>query len=124
MKEKINGIVMLGYSYEDSRKIILALPSIFGLNIDTIREKKEFYDMIGLSDVFIVKPKYLIQSVELSYARYMFYKDRGIDIDMSNYSILFISRGNFYNKYKIDKIDILELYNYNRDCVLSKKKVI
>ena len=30
-----------------------------------------------------------MQSVELSYARYMFYKEIGINIDSSNYNILF-----------------------------------
>ena len=65
-------------------------PQIYSSNINDIREKKEFYDEIGLSDIFIVKPKYLMQSIELSYARYMFYKEMGIEINKDNY---------FLNKY-------------------------
>ena len=48
------------------------------------------YDSIGLERLFVVDPKQIIQSIELSYARYMYYKESGINIDMNN---------NFYLHY-------------------------
>ena len=62
-----------------------------------------------------------MQSVELSYARYMFYKDRGIDINMNNYLILFMGQRNFYKKYGIEKNEILELYSYKNDVICKIK---
>ena len=54
------------------------------------KEKIEFYNSIGLHELVLVAPRRLMQSVDLSYARYMFYKDKGIDVSIDNYIILFI----------------------------------
>ncbi|UKI58153.1 MAG: hypothetical protein L6V81_01540 [Clostridium sp.] len=44
-----------------------------------------------------------MMSLDLAYARYMFYKDIGINIDMNNYSKLFHSNKQFYDRFGIEK---------------------
>ena len=46
-----------------------------------IKQKIKFYDSIGLHSLAVKDSKQLMQSTALSYARYMFYKDNGIEID-------------------------------------------
>ena len=55
-----------------------------------------------------------MQSTTLSYARYMFYKEKGIEITMENYMKLFISNVQFEKAYKTTKKEILEKYNYEK----------
>jgi len=54
----------------------------------------------------------MMQSVNLSFARYMFYKNKDINIDMSNYRLLFINQKEFIKKYGINNKELLDLYNY------------
>ena len=62
----------------------------------------------------IVNTHKLVQSVDLSFARYMFYKDNKIEIGMDNYENLFIRNNKFEKKYGITKKALLEKYNYNK----------
>lgn len=91
------------------------LPSLLGLSIDKIREKKEFFDWIGISQVMIINTKYMIQSVSVSYSRYLFYKSIGINIDMSNYNLLFVNQRDFISKYKISNEELVKIYDYDKD---------
>src|SRR5574344_1465820 len=81
MKQKIDDIGKLGYSREDVIKMTKSLPTIFGLSIENVKQKIEFYDSIDLHLLPIIDSKNLMQSTALSYARYMFYKDKGININ-------------------------------------------
>ena len=80
LKKKIEEINMymekLGYSKEEVIKMTKSLPTIYGLSIDNIKQKIDFYDSIGLHELAINDTKKLMQSVSLSYARYMFYKEK------------------------------------------------
>ena len=80
--------------------------------MDNIKQKLEFYKSINMEQIPIVHPKYLMQSVSLSYARYQFYKDRGKDITMDDYRGLFIGNKQFEKEYHITKSELLEKYNY------------
>ena len=55
-----------------------------------------------------------MQSLALSYARYMFYKDKGIKIYESNYNKLFIEQKQFEKQYGITNQELLERYEYNK----------
>ena len=115
----MNQFVSLGYTYDQVLKIFLEFPSLYGYNIDTIKIKKEFYDAIGLCDIFVINPKSMIQGIDLSYARYMFYKDIGIDININNYRLLFVNEQVFMKRYKIDNDSLIWLYS--RDIEVKKK---
>ena len=115
----------LGYSDTEVRMMTVSLPSLYGLSIENIRIKKEFYDSIGLSRLMIVDPKKVMQSIELSYSRYMFFKDIGIDINMGNYRVLFDSQKRFENRYGKNNKTLIELYKFNgfvnKNCKCKKR---
>lgn len=100
----------------------ISLPSIYGFNIENIKEKVEFYDSIGMHDLLVVNTKNLMQSVALSYARYKFYLSLGINISMDNYEKLFISNKVFEKLYGIKKEELLNRYSYE-EYIESKEKV-
>ena len=121
IKQKITDLRMLGYSVEDVHFITINFPHIFSLSIDNIREKVNFLDSIGLSDIILSHPKRLIQSVDLSYARYVFLQAMGEVIDKDNYHKLFVNEMQFSKQYKVTNSELIELYKYDRVCEKSKK---
>ena len=56
--------------------------------------------------------KQLMQSVSLSYARYMFYKEKDIEINDKSYIKLFIGQKPFEKAYGITKEKLLKKYDY------------
>ena len=116
LKKKIEEINMymekLGYSKEEVIKMTKSLPTIYSLSIDNIKQKIDFYDSIGLHELAINDTKQLMQSVSLSYARYMFYKEKSIEITDRSYKKLFIDQKRFEKAYGITKEELLEKYDY------------
>ena len=116
LKKKIEEINMymekLGYSKEEVIKMTKSLPAIYGYRIDNIKQKIDFYDSIGLHELAINDTKRLMQSVSLSYARYMFYKEKNIEITDKSYNKLFINQKQFQKAYGITKEELLEKYDY------------
>ena len=94
----------LGYSQEEVIETTVSFPEIFGLSVETIREKIKFYDSINLRGTMIKFPKKLMQSVRLSYARYMFFvKEHNIVVSDDDYTGLFMAQVYFERKYGINK---------------------
>lgn len=112
IKQKIEDMEKLGYSREEVIKMTKNLPSIYGFSIENIKQKIEFYDSIGLHSLAIVAPKNLMQSTKLSYARYMFFKEKGIVIDETSYRKLFVNQKQFEKQYGLTKNEILQKYPY------------
>ena len=112
LKQKIEDMEKLGYSKEEVIKMTKSLPTIYGLSIDNIKQKIDFYDSIGLHELAINDTKKLMQSVSLSYARYMFYKEKNIEITDKSYNKLFIDQKQFQKVYGITKEELLEKYDY------------
>ena len=112
IKQKIEDMEKLGYSKEEVIKMTKSLPTIYGLSIDNIKQKIDFYDSIGLHELAINDTKKLMQSVSLSYARYMFYKEKSIEITDRSYKKLFIGKKRFEKAYGITKEELLEKYDY------------
>ena len=112
IKQKIEDMEELGYSREEVIKMTIGLPTIFGLSIENIKQKVEFYNYIGLHSLAVVEPKKLIQSTKLSYARYMFFKEKGIVIDETSYRKLFVGQKQFEKQYGLTKNEILQKYPY------------
>ena len=102
----------LGYSRAEVIKMTKSLPAIYGYRIDNIKQKIDFYDSIGLHELAINDTKRLMQSVSLSYARYMFYKEKNIEITDKSYNKLFINQKQFQKAYGITKEELLEKYDY------------
>ena len=124
LKKRIEEINMymekLGYSRAELIKVTKSLPTIYGYSIDNIKQKIDFYDSIGLHELAINDTKQLMQSVSLSYARYMFYKEKGIEITDKSYNKLFINQKQFEKAYRITKVELLEKYDY--EAYIQQKK--
>ena len=114
IKNKFIELLNLGFSIDEIKKMTIKFPSLYSLSIDNIRKKREFYDMVGLSDMMILEPKYIMQSIELSYARYMFLKNIGININMNNYRILFMGQNQFEKRFGKNNEQLIKIYNYDR----------
>ena len=114
MKQKIVDIMDLGYTKEEVIKMTKTLPTIYGLSIENIKQKIDFYNLIGMHELAVVDAKMLMQSINLSYARYSFYMNLGINVDMNNYRKLFINQKQFEKTYGITKEELLKRYDYNK----------
>ena len=114
IKQKMDNLISLGYSHEDVIKMTKQLPALFGLSIETVKQKIDFYKQTNLDDIVLTDTKKLMQSTDLTYARYMFLKDKGIEITVNYYNKLFYSAKIFEKQYGIDKSTLLEKYNYQK----------
>ena len=114
IKQKIEEMKKLGYSREKVIKMTKSLPQIYGYSIENIKQKIEFYDSIGLHCLAVIDPKKLMQSTKLSYARYMFFKEKGIAIDETSYRKLFVGQKQFEKQYGLTKNEILQKYPYEK----------
>ena len=113
VNNKIKDLINLGFTYEQVIKMIKLFPPILGLSIETIKEKIDFYRELNILDVIIENPKYLMQSVNLSYARYMFYLMEKNDVINSNTSRrLFVGDKQFSKQFKVTKEELLKRYSY------------
>ena len=120
IEQKIEDLISLGYSRADVIKMTKTLPALFGLSIENIKQKITFLGERQLDFIVIEDTKKLMQSIDLTYARYMFFKDKGIEVTKDNYRRLFYSAKIFEKQYGIDKSTLLEKYNYQE--YLNSKK--
>jgi len=125
IKNKINDIESLGYTRGEVIKITVNLPSIFGYSTENIREKILYLREIGLEDVVVLDPKKIMQSVDLTYARYRYLTEElGLTLDMLNYRYLFEGEKSFVRKFKISKGELLEKYNYENEVRKNDNKTL
>ena len=120
LNKKYQYFIDKGYTLEEIIKMTKTLPALFSYSEENIEEKLNFYNNINLSLIAINDTKKLMQSVELSYARYMYFEERGITIDESNYIRLFYNNKKFTKQYGITKEKLLEKYKYDDE---KRKKV-
>lgn len=119
MKNKIKEIMEFGYSYDEIINMTKNFPQLYSLDIDNIKEKIIFYENIGLADLVMIKKKFLMQSLKLSYARYQYFLSIGIVINNKNFERLFMSEKIFFNTYKVNRDEILELYQYDSSKIID-----
>lgn len=120
ISEKIYCLLELGYDIETIKKLVLSFPQIFSVKIENILPKINFYEGIGIMDTIISHPKNLMQSVDLSYARYKFFEAQGIKITAANSKKLFVENKQFERQYKITKQSLLDNYSYKKEKGLVK----
>lgn len=120
IKQKNKDLENLGYNLDEVKKITVTFPQVYSLGSDNITQKVEFYDSIDLHDMIVETPRNLIQSVNVSYARYKFFQKKGINITMVNYKKIFTYNKQFEAQYKITKETLLEKYNYEESKKMLK----
>ena len=120
IKMRFDSLLELGYTKEEVLKMTKKMPSLFGRSIDDIRNKKKFYDQINIGDIIVRDPIHFCQSIELSFARYVFYHRIGMKIDRGNANLLFMRQELFVNKFGKTNEQLIALYNYSE--YLEKRK--
>lgn len=112
IKEKIECLQQFGYTKEEVIKMTIKLPSLLGYSLTKTKQKMDFLKSIGIIMINPEDAQELIICVELLYARYMFYKECGMQINKDNYQLLFLNSKNFNELFHIKKQELLEKYNY------------
>ena len=85
------------------------------IGIENLKEKIEYFRKINLEFLVTHATKCLIQSIELTYARYEYLtKENGIIITESNYKRLFMGAMEFEKRFGIDKKTLINKYPYNK----------
>lgn len=107
------------YSKKDIVKMTKLLPAIFGLSEENLNKKIEFYKEIDLEIIVMENTMRLMQSVELTYARYRFLNDLGININQDNYRKLFYDQKAFAKQYGITNKELLNRYSYNQKVLIK-----
>lgn len=120
IKQKNKDLENLGYSLNEVKKITVTFPQVYSLSVDNLTPKIEFYDSIELHNMVVKDPRNLMQSVNVSYARYNFLKEKGIKITMVNYKKIFVAHKQFEAQYKITKETLFKKYNYEESKKLIK----
>ena len=112
IKLKILGLLEFGLTKEQIIYLTVSLPTIYGVTIENIKQKLVYLESIGLIDVIFKSPKNLMQSAELTFARYEFLKSRGIEVTYDNFRLLFINQNRFKSKFGVSNKVLLEVYDY------------
>ena len=120
ISNKINILLELGFSMDIVKNIFYKFPQIVSCSEEAILEKYNYFNEIGLLRVFVEYPKYLMQGLELTNARYTYLLNKGIDINEVNYKKLFTSDKRFKESYGITSEELLEKY---RSFTLDKRDV-
>ena len=110
IKQKIDDLILLGYSEEQVKKMTITLPTLFSLSIENIKRKIEFYREIGLDFVITDDTRQLMQSIELTFARYEYFKSNNIAI--KSYRILFYSEEKQKKQFGVTNQELLLKYPY------------
>ena len=113
LEQRMTDMKNLVGNYDDVLNIMKANPSLFGNDMDTIREKKVFYDSLGLVDFFVKHPSDLMQGIDKTYARYMYFLSIRIDVFAmeKGYRVLFLDEPTFNKRYKVESADLITVYN-------------
>lgn len=109
-QNKINLFKEYGYNAEQIILLLQHHPAILGSSEENIRNKLDFYLSIGLFAIVYLEPKQLIQGLDLTYARYKFFTEKGMNISLYNYRLLFNSTENFKKKYGFTSKDLIAIY--------------
>lgn len=122
--EKGNNLISLGYTKEEAYSMIYNSPYILGLSFNNIKKKIDYYKSIGIEQHFVRTTMNLMQSVELSYARYSYLTNECSEtINIKNCHILFYSNAFFIEKYRINNETLLMRYKYDICFNSNKEKV-
>ena len=97
-----------------------ALSTLYSYSIENIKQKITFLREIHLDFIAVEDTKKLMQSIDLTYARYMFLNEKDIKVNRDNYKRLFYDAKQFEKQYGIDKSTLIEKYNYQE--YLNSKK--
>lgn len=112
-KRKFEELQNEGFTYAEVLMLFKNMPGLFSGDFSRHLGKIRFLREIELENVIFETPKNLIQSVELTYARYNFLKDIEEDISALDFSKLFYDNERFAKKFNKTREQLLEMYSYD-----------
>ncbi len=112
--EKINYFLEKGYSREETRLITVKVPTVFSYSRISLDEKIGILQDANLESELLNRPSYLIQGVNLSYARLRFMLDKKLTINHKAFNYLVLDNKNFLKKFGISNDEIRERYPYKK----------
>ena len=125
IKDKIQNIISLGYTKEETFDMVKRFSTIMSYSKDGIKKRIEFLNSVNLREVLIKEPKQIMQSAEIDYARYEYYKEEeGLNITMDNYKLLFIGGKKFKSRSGYTKGELLEKYKMNEKVFNDGKGIL
>ena len=104
---RVRELLEFGYTKEEVIIISKVFPAIFSFSSESLSLKLDYYKFLNIERSFIKAPKNLIQSIELSYARYEFFKQNN----------MFMGSEQFKQLYGITNEEIIRMYDYNKTIV-------
>ena len=114
---RLNNLCNLGLDKNIVKIVFYKFPQIVSLKEDNINSKYELLSKLNMLNIFIEKPKYLMQSLNLTSIRYYYLINKGIKVDNTCYKKLFLSSKKFKKSYGVTNEELLNLYkkegNYN-----------
>lgn len=114
---RLNNLCNLGLDKNIVKIVFYKFPQIVSLKEDNINNKYELLSKLNMLNIFIEKPKYLMQSLNLISIRYDYLINKGIKVDNTCYKKLFLSSKKFKKSYGVTNEKLLNLYkkegNYN-----------
>lgn len=113
LEDRYQYLLRKDYNKDQIIKMTVELPPIYGSKEESLDNKIDFMKDINLDPIILESAKYLIQSVELTYARYAFFQDRKEKINRQNYNRLFRGAKKFENSYCITSDELLAKYQFS-----------
>jgi len=111
IKERIKNLLRLGFDDNAVKTLFYKFPQIISFKESTMKKKYNYYLNLDMLEIFAKSPKYLMQSLDVTEARYTYLINKGLQINKYNYKKLFISDKKFKLTYGIDNESLLKLYS-------------
>lgn len=122
IKKRIDNLKRIGYNMDIIKVIVYKFPQIISLKESTINQKYNYLEEIDMLEVFIEKPLCLMQSLELTKARYEYLTNKKIEVNKNSYSKLFLCSKKFKKVYGIDNEELLKKYKEEKEKCEQKNK--
>lgn len=107
INNKFKEFIDFKISKDNTIKMFVSFPLLFGYDWNSILDKINFYNKIKLNHCYIDNSKIFIYPIELIQARFI-YLSKKMNINEDNYDNLFLSDYAFYKKFKIKRNKLLK----------------
>ena len=103
-----------GFSKEETISITVRVPNVFSYSFDSVNKKLDVLRSVSLEDEVVKRPSYLIQGVDLSYARVKYLKSHNVVLNHKVFNYLVLSNKEFLKKFGISNDDVRKKYSYGK----------
>ena len=87
---------------------------LYKIDFDSVNKKLDVLRSVSLEDEVVKRPSYLIQGVDLSYARVKYLKSHNVVLNHKGFNYLVLSNKEFLKKFGISNDDVRKKYSYGK----------